>query len=181
MAPAKTKALEVPQNREQACAVLAEYASADRAVDQLEIQMNEEIAAIKAAYFQRALPLRARAEEIATVLKAFCEANRDQLTDQRRTKTADLGVGKVSWRNNPAKVAITGKEDDLVDFIKRSEDQEIRAFLRQTFEINRVALLRNPNLAKTLPGVDITEGFEAFEIKPDAAKIPEAVAAEAAE
>src|SRR4051812_14418904 len=83
MAPAKAKAVSVPQNREQAGMALAEYAALDRAVDQLAILMNEQIAKIKAEYFQKALPLRVKAEEIETALQAFCEANRDQLTNNR--------------------------------------------------------------------------------------------------
>jgi phage host-nuclease inhibitor protein Gam len=179
MAPAKAKALTVPQNREQAGAALARYAQLDRAVDRLEIQMNEEIAKIKEAYFQTALPIRIEAEEIEAALQSFCEANRDTLTNNRNTKTIDFGVGKTSWRSTPAKVTVNGKEEDLVDHIKRSEDPELKKFLRATFEIDKVQVLRNPDQVGKLPGVEIVRGFETFEIKPDAAKIPES--AEAAE
>jgi phage host-nuclease inhibitor protein Gam len=180
MAPAKTKAVSLPQNREQASAALAEYAALDRTVDQLEILMNEQIAAIKADYFQKALPFRTRSEALASALQSYCEANRDQLTDNRSSKTVDFGVGKASWRNTLATVAISGKEKDLVDYIQQSADEELKPFLRATFELNRVALLRNPNLAKSIPGIDIVEAGETFAIKPDTAKIPEAAPAEAA-
>jgi phage host-nuclease inhibitor protein Gam len=181
MSARKTNAISVPQDREQAAATLADYGATLRGLDRLEAEMNDAIAEVKISFARHAAPFRAKAEKLENVLKMFCEANRRLLTDDNRTKTADLGVGKASWRWQPAKVTLRGKEESLVKFIQGSTDPELLKFLRATFEIDRVAMLRNPNLAKTLDGVEINEGVEAFEIKPDSAKIPETEVAEAAE
>jgi phage host-nuclease inhibitor protein Gam len=177
----KSPANPVPQTREDACKALAEYAEIDRAVTQLTIEMNARLDEIKRDYYTRAQPLTAKAETLSSAIQAFCEANRSDLTKAGKTKTVNFGVGKVSWKNQPAKVAFTGNEDDLIDFIRRSEDKELSDLLRATFAINRVFALNRPDLVSKVPGIEIVEGSEAFEIKPDKAKLPETATAEAAE
>jgi phage host-nuclease inhibitor protein Gam len=180
MAAAKTKAIAVPQDREGAAAAIAELGATLRGIDRLETEMNEAIAKIKADFVKRAAPFRVKAEALEHGITIFCAANRKQLTGDK-SKTVDFHVGKVSWRWNNAKVTIKGKEENTVKLLQGSGDPELRKFLRATFEVDRVAMLRNPNLAKTIDGVEIAEGVETFEIKPESVKIPEAEVAEAAE
>ncbi|MET4206886.1 host-nuclease inhibitor Gam family protein [Bradyrhizobium sp. LA2.1] len=173
MSPSKTNAISVPQDRESAVALLAEYGAALRELDRLELDMNEKIAGIKFAAAVGAEPTRAKVEQLELALQVYCEANRKQLTNDGRTKTADLDVGKASWRWTPAKVTIKGKEETVLELLKRSENPELKKFLRPAVEIDRVEMLRNPKLAETVDGVEITKGVETFEIKPDTAKVPE--------
>jgi phage host-nuclease inhibitor protein Gam len=182
MAPLKSKALSVPQDRAQAGKAMAEFAAIDRSIEQLQILMNEQIAKIKQQFFDKALPLRIRADAIAASLQAFCEANRDELTGGRKTKTVDFGVGKAVWRSTLAKVNISAKDEaDLITHLRNSPDPELQQFLRAAFELDRVMVLRHPDKVKELPGVEIAEAAETFEIKPAAEKIPEAALAEAAQ
>jgi phage host-nuclease inhibitor protein Gam len=181
MATRKTNAISVPQDREQAAAALADYGATQRRLDGLETEMNDAIAQLKLDFVRRAAPFRVKLEALEAGITAFCAANRQQLTNGGRTKTVDFGVGKASWRWNNPKVTVKGKEEDTVKFLQRSEKPELREFVRETFEIDRVAMLRNPKLAATISGVEIVEGVETFEIKPDGVKIPEAEVAEAAE
>ena len=76
-------------------------------------------------------------------------------------------------------MVLRGKEKDTIEAIQAG-GEEMAGFLRATFEINKVGMLRNPALAKTLDGVEIVEGVETFEVKPDSVKIPEAKIEEAA-
>jgi phage host-nuclease inhibitor protein Gam len=180
MSPRKTYAISIPQDRNQATTALALYGETGRGLDRLEAEMNDAIAQIKKDFAKRAAPFREKMEALEQGITAFCAANRKQLTGDGKTKTVDLDVGKVSWRWNPAKVTVKGKEENAVKFLQGSDDPELQKFVRVTHEVDRVAMLRNPNLAKTIDGVEITEGVETFEIKPDSARIPEDVA-EAAE
>lgn len=173
MSPSKTNAISVPQDRESAVALLADYGATLRELDRLELDMNDKIASIKLASSAEAEPHRVKVEQLERALQAYCEAHRKELTRDGKVKTADLDVGKVSWRWNPAKVTIRGKEESVVDQLKRSESEELKKFLRPSVEIDRVAMLRNPKVAETIEGVEITEGIETFEIKPDSAKVPE--------
>jgi len=72
---------------------------------------------------------------------------------------------------------LKGKEKDTIEAIQAGGD-DMAGFLRATFEVSKVGMLRNPALARTLDGVEIVEGVETFEVKPDSAKIPEAKPAE---
>ncbi|MDD1534590.1 MULTISPECIES: host-nuclease inhibitor Gam family protein [unclassified Bradyrhizobium] len=173
MSPGKTNAISVPQDKEAAVALLAEYGATLRELDRLELDMNDKIAALKLEAAVEAEPHRVKVEQMERALQAYCEAHRKELTKDGRVKTADLDVGKVSWRWNPAKVTIRGKEETVLELLKRSESEELKKFLRPTVEIDRVEMLRNPKLAETVEGVEITKGVETFEIKPDSAKVPE--------
>jgi phage host-nuclease inhibitor protein Gam len=135
--------------------------------------MNDKIAGIKFASSIEAEPHRTKVEQMERALQAYCEANRKQLTKDGKTKTVDLDVGKAQWRWNPAKVTIRGKEETVVEHLKRAESEELKKFLRPSVEIDRVAMLRDPKVAATVEGVEITPGVETFEIKPDTAKVPE--------
>jgi len=181
MAPKKSKANPVPQDRAQASKALAEFAAIEREIDQLEIEMNGLIAEVKKDYFDRALPLRQKADALEEGLQTYCEANRDDLTKGRKSKTVSFGVGKVEWRIQPKKVVINGKEESLVDYIRHSEDDDLKKFIRTTFELNRVEVLRHPDELAKLPGVEIADSYETFQIKPDSAKIPDDLPAEAAQ
>ncbi|ACF01874.1 Mu Gam family protein [Rhodopseudomonas palustris TIE-1] len=177
----KSVACPVPQSRDEAGKAVAEFAAIDRQLAEIEIEMNKFIAEVKETFFARAAPLRLKADAIAGAVQAYCEANRSDLTNSGKKKTVDFGVGKVSWRNQPSKVTFSGKEDDLIDFIRRSNDVELSDMLRATFEVNRVFALSRPDLVAKVPGIEITEGGESFEIKPDKTALPDSSVAEAAE
>jgi phage host-nuclease inhibitor protein Gam len=173
-------AVDVPQDRAEAVAALAEYGAVQRELERLETLMNEEIAAVKQTASVKAEPFRARAEALETSLQVFCEANRKALMKESGgAKTVDMGVGKVIWRWQPAKVVLKAKEKDTIEAIQAG-GEAMAGFLRATFEINKVGMLRNPALARTLDGVEIVEGVETFEVKWDSVKIPEAKTEEAA-
>ncbi len=173
-------AARIPQDRAEATTALAEYGAAMRELERLETALNEEIAEVKQVYVKHAEPFRAKAEQLAAGLQAYCEANKKALTDEAGAKTVDFRVGKVAWRWQPAKVVLRGKEKDTIEAIQAG-GEAMAGFLRATFEINKVGMLRNPQLARTLDGVEIVEGAETFEVKPDSVKIPEAKAQEPAQ
>jgi phage host-nuclease inhibitor protein Gam len=166
-------ALHAPQSHEEAAAMIAEYGAQLRQLDRIEIEMNEGIANLKNAAVMTAAPFRERTEELFALIKLYCEANRRALTAGGKTKTADFTVGKVAWRWNTMAVKTSGKMEDIIASIKAA-GEPMAAFLRPSIEIDKVQMLRHPVLAKTIDGVEIVEGIETFEVKPDSAKLPEA-------
>jgi phage host-nuclease inhibitor protein Gam len=173
----KTKAkaaIRVPQTREEAAAMLAEYGHAQREIEAIETKMNGDLAGIKAKAVLDAGPLVASSEVLFKGLQMFCEANRATLTEAGKTKTVDFGTGKVAWRWTPAKVTTRGKVEEIIARIKAAGEQ-YQKFLRATFEIDKVAMLRDPNLAKTITGVRIGSAGEDFSVEPFGSEaIPEA-------
>ena len=154
----------VAQSREEAVAMIAELGKVQRQIDGIELAMNSELAAIKAAAAKKAMPLADRVSELQAGIQTWCEANRAALTDGGKVKSADLGTGKVLWRTVPASVKLKGVED-ILRRIREGGDL-YKDFLRTTYEVDKVGMLRNPNLARQIEGVRIDSAGEEFAIEP---------------
>ncbi len=81
----------------------------------------------------------------------------------RKSKTVDLGVGTVRWRQRPPSVRITGKAADL---LARLKAMGFARFIRVKEEINKDALLGEPAIAAEIKGVSISSAGEDFVIEP---------------
>ena len=167
-------AIRVPQSRDEARDMLAEYGTALRDLEHIETELNQSLADLKKTFLDRSVPVAARAEELFKGLQTYCDANRATLTGNNAVKTVDLGTGNISWRWNPAKVSIRGKVEDVIARLKEG-GEALAQFLRTTVEIDKVAMLRNPNLAKTVDGVRIGAAGATFTIEPFAAEQLESV------
>jgi phage host-nuclease inhibitor protein Gam len=168
--PSKSKTrganVSAPQSREEASAFVRMIGEAQRAVARLEADMNDELARIKERAEAEAEPMRARIAAATEGLKVWCEANRRELTDGGKRKFADLGTGKIEWRYAPPKVNIRGLDAALA---------AIRTlglpFLRVKEEIDKEAMLREPDKARLVPGVSIGSAGEMFSVEPFEAEI----------
>lgn len=154
--------LPVPQNRDEAASAVREIGELNRDLARLEATMNDRLAAIRETFETRADPLREAIAAKTEGLKAWAEANRVALTDGGKTKTADLGTGKISWRLRPAKVRLV-KVDAVIETIKKLGFTQ---FLRTTEEVNKEALLADRDKAKLVSGVSIGSDGEDFVVDP---------------
>lgn len=189
MVKAKAAAADVriPQNRDEAAAMIAEYGAVAIELVRIEAALKETLAKEKKAAEDLAAPFVKKAEDIYKGLHVYCAANRQQLLGNTGIKTVDFGTGTVKWRHNPPKVKITGGEDSVLEVISQKQadatsrnDVETAAaygnFLRVKVEIDREAMLKNPDLARTIAGVSIPKGGEMFEIEPFGAELSESAA-----
>ncbi|WP_244554304.1 MULTISPECIES: host-nuclease inhibitor Gam family protein [Agrobacterium] len=95
-------------------------------------------------------------------VQAWCEANRMILTNNDKVKFHDFGTGSVRWRSLPASVSIRGAEA-VLDALKALG---LKAFIREKEEINKEAMLNDPDTARTVAGVTIKSEGEVFAIEP---------------
>jgi phage host-nuclease inhibitor protein Gam len=185
MVKAKAAAADVriPQNREEAAAMIAEYGAAAREVELIEAAMKESLIKVKQDAEKEALPHLQTAAKLFKGLQIFCEANRQTLLGNSGLKTAEFATGKVAWRFKPAKVTLSGDVEDIIkrvmdkaaDALARGETGEnFMAFLRLKREVDKEAMLKNQDLARTIDGVRIGRGGETFEVEPFGAEISEA-------
>ena len=151
-----------PQSREEAARYIREIGEANRAVARLEADMNDLVAAIKDEAERQAAPLAAYARDLTEGLRMWCEANRQALTDGGKRKNADFGTGKIEWRLSPPKVTIRGGVEAAIAAIKRLG----LPFLRMSEEIDKEAMLREPDQARLVPGVSIGSAGEIFAVEP---------------
>ncbi|WP_320200515.1 host-nuclease inhibitor Gam family protein [Agrobacterium sp. rho-13.3] len=105
------------------------------------------------------------AEELAEHergVQAWCEANRMILTNNDKVKFHDFGTGSVRWRSLPASVSIRGGEVVL----EALKALGLKAFIREKEEINKEAMLNDPDTARKVAGVTIKSEGEVFAIEP---------------
>lgn len=169
MAKTKTRGanLPVPQSREEAAAAVARIGAVNREIARAETAMNDEIAAIKQAAEAECAPLKEEVAATTEGLKIFAEANRATLTNQNRTKTVDLGTGTISWRTAPPKVkGVPRAKEAVAELVKKIKSLGLGQFVRVTEEVNREAMLADPERAAKVPGIKIASEGEEFAVEP---------------
>lgn len=159
----KTEAVPVPvpQSREEAVEAIAEIGRRQRERQRIEAAMNDELAAIRQRYEEEAKPHSEKIRALSDGVHVWCEANRAELTNGGRVKFANLASGEVKWRMSPPKVNLRGI-DNIIEFCRKAG---LLKFLRSKEEINKDAMLAEPDLAKSITGVTITQA-EDFVIIP---------------
>jgi phage host-nuclease inhibitor protein Gam len=165
MAKARIKhqvtALLVPQTHDEAVEHIAEIGRLQRQRERIQASMNDELAAVKQRYEQQALPLGNDIHQLSQGVQIWAEANRAKLTNDGKVKFAQLASGKINWRMRPPKVGLRGK-DSIIEACKKLG---LSRFIRVAEEVNKEAMLAEPDVAQTLQGVTITQG-EDFVITP---------------
>jgi phage host-nuclease inhibitor protein Gam len=145
MTAKKTKApavaVRVPQDQAEAAAAVARIGELNRQVARLEADMNDEIATLKTAAEAKSVPLKAQVRALSDGVQVWAEANRRAITDGDKVKFADLGTGKVSWRQRPPGVSIR-KVEEVIAALKRLG---LQRFIRIKEEPNT----NTPNLTLT--------------------------------
>jgi len=159
----KTKAqLDVPQSRDEAAQYIRRIGDMTRKMLRDMAEMNDAIAHITQTYQPR---LDAQKGDISLCqqgLQAWCEANRDELTNSGRVKTANLVTGEIQWRQRPPSVGVRGAESVIEALMGFGLDR----FVRMKAEINKEAILNEPDAVKGVAGITVVTGVEDFVITP---------------
>jgi phage host-nuclease inhibitor protein Gam len=160
MAKAKSAAVAAPQNQTQARDWMARIGIAERNLASISSVMSEDIARIKEEAENRADPVREQLDDLRKGLQTWAEANRAALTT--KSKTVDLGTGSFKWRLRPPSVSIRG----TAKIIAAMKAMSLTRFVRVKEEINKDALLAEPEVAAGINGVTIKSAGEDFIIEP---------------
>ena len=154
----KSAAVTVPQNIDQANAYIAEIGDAARKIRQIETNMAGHMALVKDEYETMALPWKERIDNLTNGLQSWCEANRNNLTQGGKVKTADLPAGKVGWRLRPPRCIVRGSEA-VVAYLRK---MGLGRFIRTLEEVNKDACLNEADIARQVPGITITQSEDFF-------------------
>lgn len=165
MARTKTKArpIPVPQSTGEADLFIRQIGEMQRERDRIETEMNAVIANTKALHAERVKEIDAEMSERAKGLETWAAANRKELTNDGRTKTAKLHAGEISWRHRPPRVTLR-KVEDVIASIKALGLAD--RFIRIKEEANKEAMLADPETAAAIDGVTIGSDGEDFVVKP---------------
>ena len=124
--------------------------------------MNDEIAAITAKFQPRLDENKAEITALQQGLQAWCEANRNELTNGGKVKTANLVTGEIQWRQRPPSVGVRGAES----VIEALMGFGLNRFVRMKAEVNKEAILNEPDAVKGVAGITVVTGVEDFVITP---------------
>jgi len=163
----KTKAAPAAQTLAEAEVAVARIGVILRELKRQEANLGDEIALLKSKAEAAADPWKTELADLEGRVQRFCEANRDDLTRKGRTKTVVFATGEARWRTRPASVSLRGV-DAIIEFLK---EQKPRRFLRTKIEINKEAMLADPDAARLIPGVKIGSEGEDFVIEPYEAEL----------
>jgi phage host-nuclease inhibitor protein Gam len=159
----KTKALsQVPQSREDAVVYIGRIGTIRRQIASLKAVSDE---AIRVAGEKFEADSAALADELASLetgVHTWCEANRTALTNDNKVKFHDFGTGSIKWRMLPPSVSLRAVEN----VIEQCRKVGFLQFIRTKDEVNKEAMLTEPDKARLIPGVTIKSGGEEFSIEP---------------
>lgn len=152
----------VPQSRDAVACDIRRIGDLQREAARLETEMNDAIAEITEKYASQIAPLKTSIETLSKGVQGWCEANRDELTNGGKVKTANLVTGDVSWRQRPPSVSIRGV-DAVMETLERLG---LQRFIRTKQEINKEAILLEPKAVAGVAGITVKSGIEDFSIIP---------------
>lgn len=159
----KSKAISrVPQDREAAVWAIGRIGTLRRDIAAKKALADEAIRMIGERLENDTADVAAELVEHERGVQAWCEANRMILTNNDKVKFHDFGTGTVRWRSLPASVSIRGAEA----VIEALKSLGLKAFIREKEEINKEAMLNDPDKARTVAGVTIKSEGEVFAIEP---------------
>lgn len=159
----KSKAqLYVPQTKDDAASDIRKVGDLMREKTRMQADMNDKIAAITEAYQPKFDSISERLDVLQDGVQAYCEAHRDELTNGGKVKSANLITGEVMWRQKPPSVRIS-KADVVIDTLKRLG---LGKFVRSKEEVNKDAILNEPDEVRGVAGITVVTGEEQFEINP---------------
>lgn len=159
----KSKAqIYVPQTKEDAAADVKKVGDLMRLLTRKEADMNDQIAAITQKFQPDFEVLKEQIQTLQDGVQSYCEAHRDELTNSGKVKSANLTTGEVSWRQNPPSVRIS-KSETVIDMLKRLG---LGRFVRSREEVNKEAILNEPDEVRGVAGITLVTGVEQFVITP---------------
>lgn len=196
MATRKTKApavaVPVPDSAESAAGFIKRLGDLNRQHALRKAELDGKVAALAEEYASVLLGLQQQAKALEQGIQVWCEANRANLTNGNKVKTARLVTGEVAWRQRPPSVTVRGEEDvlaalrqlKLADYIRTTEGVNKEAILALDsavglITVDDLANTANPEAAKrcaqqklhwellkTVKGLSISKGVEDFSITP---------------
>ena len=166
----KRAVVAVPKSLDEAARFLAEIGQEQRATDKIQSGLNAKVDELKAKAMADDEPHQEKISQLVEGLFAFAEAHRDELTNSGKRKTVEVPTGTFGWRMTPPSVTLRGVESIL----KSLKSLKLKRFIRTKEEIDKEAMLKEPETAKTVKGVSISQ-HEEFVAKPTELQVEVAI------
>ena len=149
-------AVPVPQTKEEVIEAIAEIGRQQRERTRIEAAMNDDLAKVREAWERQAAPHLENIRALTTGVQLWCETHRAALTQDGKVKFAHLASGDVKWRMTPPKVVIRAV-DVVLDYLKQAA---LDRFIRLKEEVNKEAILAEPEAVAHIKGITVTQKEE---------------------
>ena len=165
--PSKTRIkaaakIYIPQTKDDAAREVRSIGDLQRQLLRTQSEMNDAIAHITETYQPTLETISVQLKQKQEGVQYYCEANRSDLTNDGKVKTANLVTGEVQWRQRPPSVSVRGA-DAVIEALKGFG---LGKFVRTKEEINKEAILNEPDAVKGVAGITVVTGVEDFVITP---------------
>ncbi|WP_420996215.1 host-nuclease inhibitor Gam family protein [Cupriavidus sp. 30B13] len=152
----------VAQSETDVAATIRQIGDVSRDVARLAADMNDEIAAITSRYQEMIQPKQERLQAMQNGVQTWCEAHRDTLTGGGKVKSYSFITGQIQWRQRPPSCSVRGAEAVIALLKGLSLDR----FIRTKEEVNKEAVLNEPDAVLGVAGLSVVTGVEDFVIEP---------------
>lgn len=152
----------VPQNRDDAAADIRKIGDLQRQMSRATTEMNDAIAEITAKFQPHLDAVGKQINTLQDGVQGYCEAHRQELTNDGKVKTANLITGEVQWRQRPPSVRLS-KSEVVLETLARLG---LSRFIRTKEEVNKDAILDEPDAVRGVAGITVVTGVEDFVITP---------------
>lgn len=158
------KPVQVPQSKEECAAAIRQLGDLQRMRERQRADMNDLIAAVTQQHQPILSDLGARIDALFTGVQTWCEAHRQDLCGpgDKLGKTANLVTGEVSWRQRPPKAVVRDAEG-VMDELRV---MGLEKFIRAKYEVNKEAVLADPDAVRGITGLTVVIGEEDFVVVP---------------
>lgn len=157
----KRAVVAVPKSLDEAAQFLAQIGAEQRATEKIRLGLNAKVDELKTKAMADDEPHQTKVLQLVEGLFAFAEAHRDQLTDGGKRKTVEVPTGTFGWRMTPPAVKLR----DVEAILESLKSLKLKRFIRTKEEVDKEAMLKEPDVAKTVKGVSISQ-HEDFVAKP---------------
>ena len=160
----KSEVLEITlQTQDEVAIAIKQIGDLEREQVRLSTLQADEKVAVDEKYTEKLTALKEQVKPLQKAVQAFCESRRLELTNGGKQKTAYFTTGEVQWRAKPPAVLAKGI-DSILESLR---NLGLFRFIRTKEELNKEAMLAEPEVARSISGVTIREGVEEFVIKPN--------------
>jgi len=160
----KKTQIEVPSSLTQADILLGKIGNTQNEINEIEKELKEKIADLKAAATKKLDPLVTRRSNQINSLFAFANSRKDELT--QKVRSVVLSQGTFGWRMTTPRVEMKKSDEQMIAFLKKIGRDD---YIRVIEEIDRQALLADrPKIA----GISYLQNDEFFVIPKQKAKRP---------
>ena len=155
----RKKVVVVPKGKAELGQFVFQIREAEQRINEIENDSQKEILELKNKINElekkaknKAKPYEVKSNELAQGVYIFAEGHRVELTDEGARKTVELAAGdKIRWYFTPPAVEV----DDEKEALKELERRELSEFIRVKKEIDKEAILREPEKIKNLKHLSV--------------------------